>query len=450
MELKPRIQKQRRWLMTGIAILVLVGGVWGLNGQLIHHVWMTVTGAGAPNGYQMMDRKAKTTKPTSSLQSVANVSTHKQQLIGVQTGIVEKRPLSTTVRSLGRVVYNEQRITHVNLRITGWIEQLLVDFTGQPVRKGQPLFTLYSPELVTAQEEYLLAVQALDDLQASPLAEVQHHALQVSEAARDRLRLWTFTDEQIDELEYRGTPKSSVTIFSPVSGFVIEKHAFEGMYVQPQMTMYTIADLSTIWVQGEIYEYEVPFIARGQAAEFSVEAFPGEQFAGQVTYIYPYLNKQSRTVQVRLEFANPQLRLKPDMYGTMSIQVDRGTILAIPEQAVLDSGVRKVVFVEKENGVFEPRDVALGPKVGPFFEVIEGVHEGEKIVISGTFLLDSESKLMASTNMMGSLGMGGVKMEQAQMGEMDMDSMDMGGMKKTMDKDMPMKMNMKKGASSND
>jgi len=431
---------QIRWMAITLGILALVGGGWWLKEKMGLQPLTTMTEVFQPDTQNMkemtgMDMKAR---PGSSdrhgSQASPMVSSLRQQMIGVQTAPVEKRRLSTTVRAVGRVTYNEQHITHVNLRISGWIENLYVDFVGQPVKKGQPLFTLYSPELVATQEEYILALRAFDDIQQSPLPQVHQQAQQVVVAARDRLRLWTFTDDQIEDLEIRGTPTTSVTIFSPISGYVIDKTAFQGMFVQPEMTMYKIADLSTIWVQADVYEYELPFIQVLQTASLTLESFPGEAFSGRVTYIYPYLNKASRTVQVRLEFSNPQVRLKPDMYGTILIQVDRGSRLAVPDQAVLDSGLRQVVFVAHGKGMFEPREITLGPKVGSFYEVTKGLKEGERIVTSGTFLLDSESRLMTTSNMMGALGMGGVKMEQAQMGEMDMGSMDMGEMKKKMER----------------
>ena len=439
MKIQQRALSQIRWMAIALGIIALVGGGWWLHEKLGLQPLGTMTEVVQPdtqNMKEMAGMKMKAMRGPSDLSSSRAspmVSSRRQQMIGLQTAPVEKRRLSTTVRAVGRVTYNEQRITHVNLRISGWIEDLFVDFTGQPVQKGQPLFKLYSPELVATQEEYVLALQAFEDVQQSPLPQVHQQTQQVVEAARDRLRLWTFTDDQIEELEIRGTPTTFVTIFSPILGYVIDKTAFQGMFVQPEMTMYTIADLSTIWVQADVYEFELPFIQIGQSATLTVEAFPGETFSGRVTYIYPYLNKESRTVQVRLELSNPQVRLKPDMYGTVLIHVDRGPRLAIPDQAVLDSGLRHVVFVAHEKGMFEPREITLGPKVGSFFEVTNGLKEGERIVTSGTFLLDSESRLLATSNMMGALGMGGVKMEQAQMGKMDMGRMHMGGMDKKMD-----------------
>jgi Cu(I)/Ag(I) efflux system membrane fusion protein len=441
MKIHPRSLSQGQWVLIALGIILLVGGGWWMNKKLMSQNQSTLAAGSPPEQALMRERPAMNIKTMSapngmpSMQAAPVVSPLRQQMIGVQTALVEKRPLSTTVRAVSRVTYNEQRIAHVNLRISGWIEDLYVDFMGQPVQKGQPLFTLYSPELVATQEEYLLAMQAFDDIQHSPLPHVHQQAQQIVDAARDRLRLWTFTDSQIEELEFRRTPTTSVTIYSPMKGYIIEKAAFQGMFVKPEMTMYTIADLSTIWVQAEIYEYELSFIHKGQSATLTLEAFPGETFSGQVTYVYPYLNKEARTVQVRLEFPNPDIQLKPDMYGTTIIEINRGSSLAIPDQAVLDSGLRQMVYVAHEKGRFEPREVTLGAKVGSFYEVTQGLTEGERIVTSGTFLLDSESQLMGTSNMMGALGMGGVKMESAQMGEMEMEGMDMGGMKMDMKKE---------------
>ncbi|MDR4493157.1 MAG: FixH family protein [Nitrospirales bacterium] len=367
-------------------------------------------------------------KEPRNLQATAMVSSARQQLIGVKTALVGKHTLQTEIRAVGKVEYDEQRLTHVNLRLAGWVEDLFVDYTGQMVRQGQPLFTLYSQELVAAQEEYLLAVQATADIQESPLAEVRQQGRQLVHAARDRLRLWTITDDQIADLVRRGTPQTYVTIYSPATGFVIDKQVFKGMYVKPEMTVYTIADLSTVWVHADVFEYEMPFLQVGQSGLLTLDAYPEDTFQGDITYIYPYLSTRTRTVKVRLVFSNSQLKLKPDMYGTVRIQVNRGNRLAVPEEAVLDSGTRTVVFVAEKEGMFQPREVTLGPKVGSYYEIVSGLQQDERIVTSGTFLLDSESKLMASTNMMGALGMGGVKMEKAHMGKMDMPGMNMNDM----------------------
>jgi Cu(I)/Ag(I) efflux system membrane fusion protein len=360
-------------------------------------------------------------------QAFAMVSRAKQQLIGVTTAVLEERPLDTVVRAVGRVEYDEQRIVQVNLRISGWVEDLFVDYTGQLVRKGQRLFTLYSPDLVASQDEFLLTLAAREKLKESPLSEVRRQTEQLIDAARDRLRLWTLTDQQIDDIARRGKAQTYLTIFSPATGYVIDKQVFKGMFVQPETRLYSIADLSMVWMNAEIYEFEVPFITINQLATTTFAAYPTEAFHGRVAYIYPYLNQEARTVKVRVEVPNPKLLLKPEMYGTVQIKVDRGHRLALPEGALLDSGIRQLVFLVHGEGLFEPREVKVGPKIGSYYEVHEGLQAGDRIVTSGNFLIDSESKLMAATNMMGSLGMGGVKMEQAQMGEMEMGGMPMGG-----------------------
>lgn len=418
------------WIMIGMIMVAL--GIWFIEGWEHPHPSQT----GEDGDSRDLQRESRTLgmegmKPTTAseggpAQAYAMVTPFKQQLIGVKTMVVEKRPMETVVRAVGRVDYDEQRIARVNLRISGWVEDLFVDYTGQVVRKGQPLFTLYSPDLVATQDEYLLALKARDKVKDSPIPEVRQQADEMVEAARDRLRLWTLTNTQINELARRGKAQTYVTIYSPIRGHVIDKKVFKGMFVQPETTLYTIVDLSTVWINAEVYEYEVPFVQMGQPATVTFASYPGEQFQGLVSYIYPYVNKEARTVKVRLDLPNPGIRIKPDMYGDVLIQVNRGSKLAIPEQAVLDSGMRTLVFVVRGEGVFVPRPVKLGPKVGSYYEVREGVTEGDRVVTSGNFLIDSESKLMAATNMMGALGMGGIRMEQAQMGKVDMGAMEMG------------------------
>jgi Cu(I)/Ag(I) efflux system membrane fusion protein len=245
-------------------------------------------------------------------------------------------------------------------------------------------------------------------------------------SARNRLLLWSLTEEQVAELEQREKPQVETTIYSPIDGVVTKKMVLQGMYVTPEMNLYEIADLSTVWVSADIYEFEVPLVKEGQVATVTLASYPGEEFRGRVIYIYPYLNTETRTVKVRMEFSNPQGRLKPGMYGNAEIKAKDEKKLAIPQEAVLDSGTRKLVFVDKGQGMYEPREVKLGNKTGQIYPVLEGLTAGETVVTSATFLIDSESKLMAAANMMGMVGMGGIRMEQAQMGEMKMEGMDMG------------------------
>lgn len=418
-----------RWVLIALGILLLIGGLVLLT-EPRRKEDVATKDTSKPGGHadQSGDPGAGSSDtPGDTAQAYAMVSRARQQLIGVTTAVLEPRPLETTVRAVGRVEYNEERIAHVNLRISGWVEDLFIDYTGQLVRKGQPLFTLYSPDLVATQDEFLLALKARNKVKDSPVPEVHKQAEELVEASRDRLHLWTLTDQQIQEIARRGKANTYLTIYSPVTGYVIDKKVFKGMYVQPETRLYSIADLSLVWMNAEVYEFEVPFVKVGQLTAITFTGYPGEEFHGRISYIYPYLNEEARTIKVRVEIPNPGLRLKPEMYGTAQIKVNRGTRLAVPEAAVLDSGARQLVFLVRGEGLFEPRTVKLGPKIGGYYEVQEGLDAGDKVVTSGNFLIDSESKLMAATNMMGSLGMGGIQMEQAKMGQMDMGGMPMGG-----------------------
>ncbi|MER3423316.1 MAG: efflux RND transporter periplasmic adaptor subunit, partial [Nitrospiraceae bacterium] len=383
-----RIQCRTIWIAAGLLGVILIGG-WLLHEPIRDRLFSQTDGPAHsrqmehPQGeHGVSGPQSRMPAGTGPSQASAMVSPAKQQLIGVTTAMVEKRPLGTVIRAVGRVEYDEQRIAHVNLRISGWVQDLFVDYTGQFVRKSQPLLTLYSPELVASQDEYLLALRTLERVKDSPLDEAREQAERMVESARERLRLWTLTDQQLEEIARRGKARTSITIVSPAGGYVIDKQVFKGMYVEPQMTVYRIADLSRVWINAEIYEFEVPFVQVGQPAEVTISSYPGEMFRGRVSYIYPYLNEQTRTVKVRLDLANPDLRLKPDMYGNILINVDRGTRLAVPEQAVLDSGTKTMVFLVRGEGLFEPREVTLGPKIGSFYEVQEGLRAGDRVVTS--------------------------------------------------------------------
>jgi len=329
------------------------------------------------------------------------VSSEKQQLIGVRVGAVAQRQLTKTIRTVGKIDYNEQAITFVNTKIGGWIEKLFVDYTGILVSKGQPLLSIYSPELVSTQEEYLLALKAERELSGSPIPEISQGSVSLLEATRKRLSLWDINDNQIEQLEKSGRIQKTLTLFSPVSGFVIEKMAFAGKYITPGETLYKIADLSKVWVNAEVYEYEMPLIKIGQEAKITLSYYPGEVFTGKAIYIYPYLDQTARTLKVRFELPNPNGKLKPEMYANVDIKIDRGKKLAIKEEAVLDTGKRQIVFVDKGDGYFEPREVRLGIKVENYYEVLSGLTEGEQVITSANFLIDSESKLKEAASAMG-------------------------------------------------
>ncbi len=357
-------------------------------------------------------------------QIAVKISPARRQLIGVKTDVVQDRTLETVIRTVGMVTYDERRIRQINLRISGWITQLFVDYTGKSVSKGDPLFALYSPDLISTQEEYLLARQTLDRVKASSTVHIQRATQAQVESARNRLLFWNLTEEQIAELERRGRPQVNTMIYSTVDGVVTKKMALQGMYVTPETNLYEITDLSTVWIYADIYEYEIPWVRVGQEAAVTLTSYPGEVFHGRVVYLYPYLNTETRTVKIRIELPNPDGKLKPGMYGNVEIRGKAGKKLAVPQEAVLDSGTRKLVFVDRGQGMYEPREVKLGNKVSNLYPILSGLTLGEKVVTSATFLIDSESKLMAATSMMGMLGMGGIKMEQGKMGEMER-----GGMK---------------------
>jgi membrane fusion protein, copper/silver efflux system len=348
------------------------------------------------------------------------VSPEKQQLLGVRTAVVEKRPLVKSVRTVGIITYDETKITQVYSKIEGWIDKLYVNYTGKLVEKGQPLFTIYSPDLLATQQEYLLAIKAKERLSASSIPEVRSGAVSLVEASKRRLALWDISENQIRELEEKGEAHRTLTLHAPHSGFVIKKEAYQGMKIMPDKELYTIADLSMVWVNVDIYESEIPFVRPGQRASVSLSYDPGAPLNGKVSYIYPSVDEKTRTAKVRLEFPNPGFKLKPEMYVNAEIKIDGGRHLAVPEEAVLDSGMRKVVFIDKGNGHFEAKEVKVGAKMDGHYQVLAGLNEGERVASSSVFLLDSESRMsevmgamagMPGMSMEGMAGMAGMKMD---------------------------------------
>lgn len=354
-------------------------------------------------------------------QATIRLSPEQRQMIGITYGTVERTILKKTIHAVGRIDFDERRLTEVTFKIGGWVQDLFVDYTGKSVRKGEPLLTLYSPDLVSSQEEYLLALHTRDQLAGSSLPEARSGSQGLAEAARRRLLLWDLTPQQIQALEERGTPQTSLILHAPASGTVVEKAVLKGMRIKPGMRLYRIADLSTVWLTADIYEYEVPLVHESQEVAVALSYYPGETFRGKITYIYPYLDTQTRTNKVRLAFTNPHGKLKPGMYANSDIEINLGPTLTVPESAVLQSGLRQLVFIDRGQGVFAPREVKLGVKVDSRFAVLDGLTAGERVVTSGNFLLDSESKLQSATSMMGmmgAIGMGDWKMESAHPMEM--------------------------------
>jgi len=355
------------------------------------------------------------------------------QNMGVRLARVQRKPLVKTIRTFGNVTYNETKIFAVNTKFSGWIEKLYVDFVGTEVKKGQPLFDIYSPELVSAQEEYLLALNQYKSLSASDYPSARNSAERLLKASATRLRYWDLTERQIKEIEEKETPKKLLTIYSPANGVVINKTAIEGHRVKAGEDLYEIADLRQIWVDVDIYEYELPWVKAGMSAEMELAYLPGERFQGKVLYIYPYLNSKTRTATLRLEFPNPDNRLKPDMHATVFLSANTSEDkLVIPQEAVIDSGVRKMTFVALGEGKFEPREIRLGIE-GNYseFQVLSGLHEGEEVVVSAQFMLDSESRLREAIQKMIDAKTGGTKNAAATTDSLDSDEFNMSSL--TMD-----------------
>jgi Cu(I)/Ag(I) efflux system membrane fusion protein len=373
---------------------------------------------GAPDGIEEMAMDINETGRTTAM-----LTPEKKQRIGVKVAEVQEREIEKVIRAAGRVAYDERKLARINLRVDGWIQNLFVNFTGQEVKKGEPLLTLYSPDLLSTQQEYLLAKRGWERLGASPIAEVRETGDALLASVRRRLLLFGITERQIQELEERGEPQTAITITSPINGVVTHREGVQGMRVTPEVTLYEIADLSTVWVIAEVYESDLSFVKEGQEAAMTVAAYPGEIFHGKVAYIDPFLNPQTRTVRVRLELPNPGLKLKPEMFSQVDLKSRLGRGLLVPESAVLDAGLRQIVFVDQGMEMYAPKEVKARRIDGSYL-IQEGLNPGERIVTSANFLIDSESKLMASANMMGALGMAGIRMEQAEMGEMKMDGME--------------------------
>ena len=321
-----------------------------------------------------------------------------EQNMGIRTAEVEKRDLTQTIRTIGRIDYNESKVAHVHTKFNGWIEKTHADITGQRVNKGQPLLDIYSPELVSAQEEYFDALKNVRSSGNDVSAGAANRLQTILGSTRRRLEYFDVSSDQIDDLERTGNVRKTLTVRSPFEGIVIEKHALDGMEVKPGMMIYTIADLSEIWVYADIYEFESPWVKEGLTANMTLSYDPGKRYRGKVQYIYPYLEEETRTIKVRLSFPNPNLELKPGMYANVEIETSPlRNVVAVPMEAVLFSGERNLVFIVLGDGRFAPRDITVGIESGNgFYEVKEGLSEGVKVVASGQFFLDSESKLQES------------------------------------------------------
>ncbi len=331
------------------------------------------------------------------------ISTEKIQRLGVRTEAAAVRALGRTVRASGRVEPDERRVYAITPKFEGYVERLHVNVTGQPVVRGQPLFEVYSPELVSAQREYVIAMQGVQAMGAAG-GEAQAGMKQLAESSLARLRNWDLSSEQIAALVKTGEAKRTITFRSPVSGIVTEKKALQGMRFMPGDALYQVTDLSSVWVLADLFEQDIGLVKLGAKASVKMNAYPNQLFEGRITYVYPTLKAETRTVPVRIELANPRQLLKPAMFAQVEVQVGAGgAVLAIPESAVIDTGTRRIVLVQLQEGRFEPREVRLGARSADYVEVQDGVRAGEQVVVAANFLIDAESNLKA---VIGGLGHG--------------------------------------------
>ena len=426
-------------LVVGVAVVSLFVGITA--GFFAAHRMMSdmsgMKGSGEMKSHEMEDMSMKGmsmegAKPTRDMEPMPGMSDAPsgavtvpavaRQLIGVRSAPTAHATLEEEIRTVGTVGYDERRFTQVTLKTSGWVREVFVDSIGRPVRKGEPLFTVYSPDLTATQDEYLLALKTRAQLAESPLDDAKANADALVASARERLRLWDVTDSQIEALERRGQAEPMLTIYAPSSGIVMKREALPGKYVEPSVTLYEIADLSTVWISADIYESEMAVTKVGQPALITFAAYPGETFSGKVAYVYPTLNTEARTVRVRLELPNHEMKLKPGMYGNVTVRTNVARTLVVPKEAVLNTGLRQLVFMDRGQGRYEPTLVKLGRRSQDAVEVMEGLKEGDRIVTSANFLLDAESKLASASSMqsmMGRIGMGDWQMRGAYEAKME-------------------------------
>ena len=324
----------------------------------------------------------------------------RRQIIGVRTGRVVLRPMRLEVRTVGKITYDETRLENVTLRVPGWIEELRVSETGQRVARGQTLFTVYSPDLYTAQEEYLQALRSQTEARGTGSP---YRADGIVRTSKQRLLLWGLSESQIEDIGRRGVVRQSIAIKSPAAGYVIGKHVVEGDHVQAGQLLYEIAGLDQVWVEAEVYEADLPYISMGQVTNVTLPYLPGQDYEGRVTHVYPYLDEASRTGRIRVELSNPKLELRPGMFANVMIEVDLGARLQVPESAVIYTGARRLVFLDLGEGRLRPQEVELGAKGGDYYEVIKGVREGDVVVTSGNFLIAAESRIRSALEYWGGI-----------------------------------------------
>ncbi|MFI5182477.1 MAG: efflux RND transporter periplasmic adaptor subunit [Thermoanaerobaculia bacterium] len=333
--------------------------------------------------------------------AVVTIDAQKRQLLGLKTTVVKRAPFETSIRTTGRIAADERRVHHVHTRYEGFVEHVTADFTGKFVTKGEVLALLYSPELYATQQEYLLALKASRSLGPSGVPSVAQGGRDLLAAARQRLLLWEITPADIAEIEKRGEPIRAMPVYAPISGFVTGRTAYHGMKVMSADTLFDILDLSHVWLLADVYEYELPRLSLGEKATMTLSYWPGRSWEGTVTYVYPSVDEKTRTVKVRAEFENPKGELKPEMFSDVTIHGRPRTVLQVPDDAILESGTRNIVFVSEGEGRLVPREVSVGDHGAGVVEIRDGLKEGDVVVLGANFLVDSESRLKAAISAMG-------------------------------------------------
>lgn len=397
---------RRAFLLTLVAFIgvgALAAWLWwrSSSNPLMHHEQQVAAASTATSsGSSSMAEPAASgdAAPQAEETPVAPIqlSPQRMQSIGVKIGTVESKLVNDEIRFYGNVQANERRLAYVQTRFAGWIQRVYVDAVGDFVKKGQPLFTIYSQDLVASEQEYLLAKKNAAALQQSPVSGVADGSASLLEAAKRRLEQWEIPAAEIAKLDETGEVITNLTFNSPVGGYVIERNGLPNMYVQPETKLYTIADLSEVWVYAQIFQNDVGRIKPGDPAEVTLDAFPGRVFNGRVDYVLPQLNMATRTLPVRLVFPNPGLKLRPGMYVNVAVKLPLGRQVVVPDSAVFHSGTKNLVFAYAGDGNIEPREVELGTHVEKGYVVLKGVKSREQIVTSANFLIDSEAQLQAA------------------------------------------------------
>jgi Cu(I)/Ag(I) efflux system membrane fusion protein len=341
---------------------------------------------------------AEDVAPSSAVGGRATVilSPERRQILGLRTEVIRRVPRRRVIRTVGRITVDERRLHHIHTKYEGFVEHLHVDFTGKFVRRGEPLLSIYSPELVATEQEYLLAYRAQKRLGESGIPSVAQGGVDLLEATRQRLLFWDIRPVDILAIEKTGQVMRTLDLYSEISGYVVQKMAFHGMRITPADTLFDVADLSQLWVVADVYESDLPLVRTGMEAEISVPYRPGRKWRGPITYIAPTVDEKTRTIKVRIEVGNEGEELKPDMFADVLLESDLGPGLVVAADAIINAGPRLLVFLDREGGRLEPREVQTGARIGEGFEVLSGLAEGDRVVTSANFLLDSESSLRAA------------------------------------------------------